>query len=182
MLTLFLLRHAKSSWSDQNLPDFDRPLAPRGHKAAPRIGAYMADRGFAPGRILCSSAQRTRETLALVLPHLDGDCDVTLTRSVYESNDEHDLLALIAAQSAPPFTPRPVTGAHRLMLIGHNPAMQDLALALAGNGAPDDRAALAEKFPTAALAVLTFDGTDGWAGLAPGSGLLTHFIRPRDLD
>lgn len=180
MLTLFLLRHAKSSWTDQNLPDFDRPLAPRGHKAAPRIGAFMADRGFAPDRILCSSAQRTRETLALVLPHLGGDCDITLTRSVYESNDEHDLLALIATQSAHQSGPTPAP--HRLMLIGHNPTMQDLALALAGNGAPDDRAALAEKFPTAALAVLTFDGTDGWAGLAPGSGLLTHFIRPRDLD
>lgn len=173
MLTLFLLRHAKSSWTDTGQPDFDRPLATRGLRAAPKVGAHMAECGFAPTRILCSSAQRTRETLALVLPYLSGECAICLTRAVYEADDETDLMTLIAAQDA--------ASVQSLMVIGHNPAVQDLALSLAGSGTPGDRAAVAEKFPTAALAVLTFDAADGWAGVAPGTGLLTHFIRPREL-
>ena len=174
MLTLFLLRHAKSSWRDDGLADFDRPLAARGVKAAPLIGVHMAACGFAPQKILCSSSQRTRETLGLLLPHLSGACDIALTRAVYEADDDADLMALIAQEDA--------SDIQRLMLIGHNPAIQDLALSLTGQGSPADRAALAEKFPTAALAVLTFDAADGWGGVAPGAGLLTHFIRPKELD
>jgi phosphohistidine phosphatase len=174
MLTLFLLRHAKSSWAESGLSDFDRPLASRGIKAAPKIGGFMGEGGFAPDHILCSAAQRTRETLGLILPHLKGEPTITMSRAVYEADDEGDLMALIAGMQA--------AGPQRLMLIGHNPAMQDLAVSLAGRGAPDDLKALAEKFPTAALAILTFDATDGWAGIEPGSGLLTHFVRPRELD
>ncbi|MCR9218741.1 MAG: histidine phosphatase family protein [Alphaproteobacteria bacterium] len=174
MLTLFLLRHAKSSWSDAGMADFDRPLASRGVKAAPKIGSYMAEAGFAPDLILCSSAQRARETLALVLPFLKEEPTIRITRAIYEADGEEDLLAVLA-ELAP-------DESARVMLIGHNPAMQDLAVALAGAGAPDDRAALAQKYPTAGLAVLTFDGADGWAGLAPGAGLLTHFVRPRELE
>lgn len=174
MLTLFLLRHAKSSWRDDSLSDFDRPLAGRGLKAAPMIGAHMAECGFAPQKVLCSSSQRTRETLGLVLPRLAGACEITLTREVYEADDDTDLMTLIAREEADTI--------QRLMLIGHNPAMQDLALSLTGQGAPEDRAAIAEKFPTAALAVLTFDAAEGWGGIAPGTGLLTHFIRPKELD
>lgn len=176
MLTLFLLRHAKSSWSDAGLSDFDRPLAPRGEKAAPKIGAFMARAGFEPEVVLCSSAQRTRETLALILPHLGGEAEVRLTRAVYEADDETALMAQLAALDRETPTPG------RVLLIGHNPAMQDLALHLTGQGAEADRTALAEKFPTAALAVLTFDGASGWSGLTEGSGLLTHYIRPKALD
>jgi len=176
MLTLFLLRHAKSSWTDARLADFERPLAPRGEKAAPKIGAFMARAGFEPDFILCSSAQRTRETLALILPHLGGEAEVRLTRGVYEADDEGDLLAQLAALDRE--TPSP----GRVLLIGHNPAMQDLALHLTGRGSEADRTALAEKFPTATLAVLTFDADQGWTGLTAQSGLLTHFIRPKALD
>ena len=70
MKTLFVMRHAKSSWDTMSLPDYDRPLAKRGRKAAPLIGAEIARLGLRPDLILCSGAARTRETLALVLPAL----------------------------------------------------------------------------------------------------------------
>src|SRR5262245_8755490 len=83
MLTLMLLRHAKSSWDDGSLRDFDRPLAPRGESAAPRMGAYMAEQGLAPQLILCSPAVRTRQTVDLVLPHLEGDPTVVYEDRFY---------------------------------------------------------------------------------------------------
>ena len=81
MLTLSLLRHAKSGWDDSSLKDFDRPLSERGETAAPRMGAYMAAQGLAPDLVLCSPAVRACRTLDLVLPHLAGGPTV-----VYEDN------------------------------------------------------------------------------------------------
>lgn len=174
MLTLSLLRHAKSSWSATGLADHDRPLAPRGVKAAPKIGEFIAGSGLTPDLILCSSAQRARETLAGLMTRLgaEGGVAVRIDRAIYEADDENDLLTVLAGLGA--------GGPASVMLIGHNPAMQDLAIALAGRGAPDDRDALARKFPTAALAVLTFDSSD-WSTIQPGDGLLTHFVRPKEL-
>ena len=83
MLTLSLLRHAKSSWEDGSLKDFERPLAKRGESAAPRMGAFMAERGLAPQLILCSPAVRARQTLDLVLPHLAGDPSVLYEDRLY---------------------------------------------------------------------------------------------------
>ena len=83
MLTLSLLRHAKSSWDDASLNDFDRPLSERGENAAPRVGAYMAAQGLAPEFVLCSPAVRARQTLDLVLPHLAGGPTVVYEDSFY---------------------------------------------------------------------------------------------------
>jgi phosphohistidine phosphatase len=174
MLTLFLMRHAKSSWAAAGTDDFDRPLAPRGVDAAPRTAQAMAENGFTPDRILCSSARRTRQTLGLVLTRIGADeMTVTFTRQLYGA-DVSTLHQMIAAQDA--------RSVRRLMLVGHNPAMQDLALQLTGDGAATEREALEAKFPSGALAVLTFEDRDGWASIAPGTGHLTHFIQPRFLD
>jgi phosphohistidine phosphatase len=166
MPRLLLLRHAKSSWAEPGMPDRERPLAPRGRRAAERMAARIADPDLLPDRILCSPARRTRETLAALLPLL-GEIDVALANDLYEP--EGDYRSVIAAHR---------NGADRLLVIGHNPSIQTTALALVGKRASPD---LTAKFPTAALAVIDFDAK-GWTSLKAGSGHLAAFIRPRDLD
>jgi phosphohistidine phosphatase len=149
------------------MPDRDRPLAPRGRRAAERMALRIAEPDLLPDRILCSPARRTRETLAALLPHLAGEVEVAVPDDLYE--EEADYRPAIAAHRA---------AAERLLVIGHNPAIQATALALVGRRAS---AELAAKFPTAALAVIDFDG-EGWTRMRAGSGRLVAFIRPRDLD
>ena len=170
MVTLSLFRHAKSSWSDPSLRDFDRPLGPRGQKAAPRMGQYIAEHDLVPDLMLCSTAARARETLDRALPAFTGEPEIQFEKSLYLAAPDKMLATL---QALPP------RYAH-VMLVGHNPGMHMLALVLAGSGAPQALAALGAKFPTAALAVLDFDG--GWDAVAPGSGHLRLFMRPRDLE
>jgi len=170
MLTLSLLRHAKSSWSDPRLKDFERPLNDRGESAAPRMGAFMARRGIMPELILCSTAVRARQTLNLVLPHLKGAPEL-----VYED-------ALYLASSATMLKRLHKVGpeVRHAMLVGHDPGMHTLAVELAGSGSVDDLARLAEKFPTAGLAVMVFD-VDAWPEVHWGSGRLKLFTAPRRL-
>src|SRR5262245_10659154 len=124
MLTLSLLRHAKSSWEDASLDDFERPLAKRGESAAPRMAAFMAQHGLAPELILCSPAVRTRQTLDLVLPHLADTPTVVFEDSFY-----------LAAPSVLLARLRKIEGKVRhVMIIGHDPGMQGLALELSGKG------------------------------------------------
>jgi phosphohistidine phosphatase len=170
MLTLSLLRHAKSSWSDSRLKDFERPLNERGETAAPRMGAFMARRGLAPDLILCSTAVRTRQTLNLVLPHLKGASEL-----VYDD-------ALYLASSATMLKRLHKVGPElkHAMMVGHDPGMHTLAVDLAGSGSPDDLARLAEKFPTAGLAVIVFD-VDTWSEVHSGGGRLKLFTAPKRL-
>jgi phosphohistidine phosphatase len=160
---LFLLRHAKSSWDDPGLADHDRPLAPRGRRAAKRMGRYLHDERIAPELVLCSSARRARETLELVSPA----GRIRLEPKLYGASADE----LVGRLRLVPDDVRSV------MLIGHNPAMQDLALLLAGGGA--ELARVDRKFATGAVATLTFDG--GWHALRPGCAELTGFVRPKDL-
>src|SRR4029079_5755701 len=113
MLTLFLLRHAKSSWSNPSLPDRERPLATRGVTDAPMMGKAMTERGIDPDLVLCSSARRTRDTLALVLPELRVEPKV-----VYEDRLYHPRAAelLQRVREIPP-------GSSRVMIVGHNPEL-----------------------------------------------------------
>lgn len=175
MLTLTLLRHAKSSW-DEPLDDHDRPLAKRGLKAAPEMGAALAAMGLRPDLVICSGAVRTRETLALVLDELGAPApDVVYDDSVYMASPQTLLKRLRAIAPGPDRgTPRHV------MLVGHNPGMEELALELVGSGAADDRARMAKKFPTAAAAVIAFNA-DAWASIKPGTGRLEHFLTPKRL-
>ncbi len=161
MLTLSLLRHAKSSWDDASLKDFDRPLSERGENAAPRMGAYMAAQGLAPDLVLCSPAVRARQTLDLVLPHLADGPTV-----VYEDN------FYLAAPSVLLARLRKIGAkVHHVLIVGHDPGMQGLALELAGTGDAERLQALASKFPTAGLAVIRFKIRD-WSRVGPGKGRL----------
>lgn len=170
MLRLLLLRHAKSSWNDMSVPDFQRELNSRGRSAVPVLVRHMVGAGLTPTRILCSSARRTRETLAGMLPFLAEDLDIHLTRALYDT-DSDNVLDIIRNHGG---------DADTLLVIGHNPATQDLTLELAASGDRTLLTAVEEKFPTAGLAILDFD-LDDWSSLAPCSGHLTDFVRPRDL-
>ena len=169
MLTLHLFRHAKSAWDDASLSDFDRSLAPRGEGAAPAMAAYMKAQGLQPDLVLCSAARRTRDTWSLMAGAL-GQPRTTYLEEIYEA--EASALAT-AIRRAP-------ASARRLMLIGHNPGLEDLADVLIGSGDSNGRKALAEKFPTAALAVIDFD-IETWRDLAPATGRLTLFMTPKRL-
>ncbi|QPC93842.1 histidine phosphatase family protein [Mesorhizobium sp. INR15] len=166
MKQLLLLRHAKSSWDDPALADFDRPLAPRGIKAAKLMGRELAARDWLPDLALVSPALRTRETWRLVSAEVPAP--VEFADELYDASSDTLLKAL---QRTPGFV-------GVLLLLGHNPGMEGLTKQLAGQGS-DAKAMrkVEEKFPTAALARFVLDGD--WAGLS--SARLTHCLWPKDL-
>jgi phosphohistidine phosphatase len=166
--TLLLLRHAKSSWTDPQLPDHERPLAPRGVRAAQLIAAYLNEAGLAPEIVLCSSARRAQQTLELVAAAFRGSPQVLVERDLYDADPDDLMTRLQLVDQA----------VSSLMLIGHNPALEELARMLAGDGDSAALDQLAEKFPTAALAILT---VKDWADLQWGGAYLTHVIVPRSL-
>ncbi|MFC3074057.1 SixA phosphatase family protein [Shinella pollutisoli] len=169
MKRLLLLRHAKSAWPE-GVADRDRPLGERGRRDAPRIGAHIAAAGLRPDFALVSSARRTRETWALVEPALGGSCPARLADSIYEAAPPAILAAVRAA---------PEEG-DTLLVVGHNPGLQDTALLLAPQGAAEALARLATKYPTAGLAVIAFD-IGKWADVEPGAGRLEAFVPPKTL-
>ncbi|MDJ0942956.1 MAG: histidine phosphatase family protein [Kiloniellales bacterium] len=171
MPTLMLLRHAKSDWSDPALADFDRPLNKRGRRAAPLIGRHLRKQGLIPDLVLCSSALRARQTWELVSAELKAEVPIKFLRSLYLAPPSR-LLATVQRQ------PKKV---ERLMMVGHNPGMENLAAHLAGGGDAKLRARMREKFPTATLAVLGF-AAEAWAGVAAGGGELQRFVVARDLE
>ncbi|HUG63503.1 MAG TPA: histidine phosphatase family protein [Methylomirabilota bacterium] len=171
MVRLLLLRHAKSSWDDAGAPDYERPLNLRGRSAAPMMGRHMADHALRPDRVLCSAARRTRETFAGIVPYLSGDFDAMFLRAIYQAGDD----------AYPSLIRRHGGAAQTLLLIGHNPAIQSAALRLIGRGNPDIRGMIADKFPTAGLAVIDFDFED-WSLMEAGSGRVVAFFRPRELE
>jgi phosphohistidine phosphatase len=165
---LFLLRHAKSSWDDPTLADHDRPLASRGRRASRAISDHLRRERIAPTLVLCSSSTRTRETLERIAVGFDDEVDVRIEPGLYMAS-ARDLLERL----------REVGGdVESVMVIGHQPAIQELALSLARGGAQVER--LRGKFPTAALATLAFRGS--WGGLAPGVAELVAFVKPRELE
>jgi phosphohistidine phosphatase len=172
MKTVLLVRHAKSSWDDPASGDFDRPLAPRGRKAAPRIARYMHDEGLTPELVLCSAALRAQETWALMAPAFDTDIPMELRRDLYHAAP-HQLLE--ALREAP-------DEAAVVLMVAHSPGMEGLAIGLSGPGSERDAVErLTAKFPTGALAVISFDG-DRWGDLGENGGALTRFVCPRDLE
>ena len=169
MKTLYVLRHAKSNWGDSSLRDFDRPLNERGWKAAKSMGREMRARGLAPDLVLVSPSARTTETLARVEEGFGEKFEVFEERSIYLAETE-TLVSLVRGASA---------DSDRLMIVGHNPGMHELVLILS-NGPQELRADAADKFPTAALAEISFDIRD-WADVAAGTGQIRSFLKPRDL-
>ncbi|HXF00507.1 MAG TPA: histidine phosphatase family protein [Solirubrobacterales bacterium] len=166
MKHLFLLRHAKSSWDDPGLDDHDRPLASRGRRASALIADHMSRNRIAPALVLCSSARRTRETLDRVSAAL-GPAEILIEPDLYGASSE-DLLQRLRE------VPDEVES---VMLVGHQPAIQDLALRLAAEG--PELEALRGKFPTAALATLTFEGD--WSELGQQGSQLAAYVKPKQL-
>jgi phosphohistidine phosphatase len=163
---LYLLRHAKSSWADPTLADRERPLAQRGRRDAKRVAKHLRRLGCEPELVLCSSAARARETVELMRPALGGST-VMLEEELYAASTD-ELLARIR------LVPDPVAS---VMLIGHNPGLHQLALALASAG--DELERLEAKFPTAALATLAF--SKSWSRLAPAEATLAAYVVPKQL-
>ena len=170
MLTLILLRHAKSNWNNPALADIERPLATRGMNDAPLMGKAMAERGIDPELVLCSSARRTRDTLDLVLPELKVEPKVVYDAALYHATPEAMLQMLRAIQP----------GTNRVMLVGHNPEIHAFALDLVGSGPKHFRDLLMTKYPTAGLAVINF-AAGLWKSVDVNSGTLNLFLVPRDL-
>ncbi len=168
--TVLLLRHAKSSREDPEVADFDRPLTRRGQRDAPRLGKWMHETGHKPDLVLCSDAKRARETWAGLAETLQSAAPALFERGLYMANAK----ALIHRLH------RLAGNVGSVLVIGHNPGLEDTARALAdGKGEALER--MRRKFPTAALARLDFDLED-WRNLEPGSGRLSHFVTPTELD
>jgi len=171
---LLLLRHAKAIPGTTKSGDHGRPLNERGKLDAPRMGIAMQHKRYLPDRVLCSTAKRTLETWEHVAPELDGKPEVVFSDELYLAPWKL-IASMVRAQ------PRT---ANAVLVIGHNPGLEECARALARKARDDDERkrleALNEKFPTCALVVLDFDA-ETWSEVASGVGVLTDFIRPRSL-
>ena len=161
MITLHLLRHAKSDW-DGAESDHDRPLAMRGERAAAAMAVFCRQQGIAPDLILCSSARRTVDTLEILRAGLPDSVKVETTQELYLPS---------AAQLVTRLKAIPVKFRIALV-IGHNPGMEDAVHLLTGDG-------VGVKFPTCGLA--TLESSSGWASLGPRKAELRRFVTPKDL-
>lgn len=170
MLSLTLFRHAKSSWDDPSLDDFDRCLNERGRRAAPVMGKAIAELGISPDLVLCSTAKRARETFDLAAPGFDCKGAKVLFEDALYLPSAEELLARIRAVPVGPRT---------ILLIGHNPGLHGLALKLVGSGDSKSLSRLEDKFPTGTVAVFNFPQSS-WAAIEPGTGRLESFVAPRD--
>lgn len=166
---LLVLRHAKSSWDDPGLRDHDRPLAARGRRDLPRLAAELRRRALDVEVVLCSSARRARDTLTGVRPALPEAVSVRVDERLYGAGAP-ELLALLRLLSDEVGT---------VMLVGHNPGLEDLLHVLVRTGTPEALSQLRTKVPTGALAELRLPGT--WQQLRPGGGELVSMVVPRDL-
>jgi len=169
MKRLHLLRHAKSSWDDETLPDRERPLAPRGIRASGRMAEHIAGADLGVELVLCSPARRARDTLEPVLPALGADVQVRTEPAVYGA-DAAELLEIVRG------LPEEVGSA---LLVGHNPGLESFAQRLAAKG--ESLGKLAKKYPTGALASFELD-VDHWREADLGGARLESFVRPRRLE
>jgi phosphohistidine phosphatase len=161
MKTLLLMRHAKSSWADAGQPDFARPLNERGRTAAPLMGRYLRRQSLQLDSVVCSPAARARETAALALAAAQYTGAVRHDARIYEARAER-LLDIINE------TPDPAT---TVLLVGHNPGMENFLRLLTGAH---------ERMPTAAIACITID-TDAWREVQPLAGRLAWLVKPKEL-
>jgi len=173
MKRFFLLRHAKSL-RDEARKDKDRPLNTRGRNDAPRMGGYMHHRHYLPALVLCSTAKRTVETWELLGPELDGTADVRFLDSLYLAPDK-TIEKIVRSLD---------DGVSSVLVLGHNPGLEDCAKAFAREPASTEERKLNDelrtKFPTCALAVFDFDVTD-WVKIERGTGALIDYARPKGL-
>lgn len=164
-VTLVLTRHAKSSWSNQELDDFDRPLNGRGKRSATAIGDWLAAGGHVPGDVIVSGARRTVDTWAGIAPRLPEVAPMRSSPALYHGSSDAMLAVLRGAKA-------PVT-----LLIAHNPGMADFAERIARE--PCDHPRYSD-FPTCATAIIDLDTAD-WSDLDWHTGTVRDFIVPREL-
>jgi len=170
---LIVLRHAKAAWPD--VEDEQRPLAERGRRDAPAAGRWLREAeqridGLRIDRVVCSPARRTRETWKLAAAEMDDAPEPVYDPRVYEATTT-TLLTVIRE------TPTRVGG---LVLVGHNPGMQRLTLALAHESSGEPLARVREKYPTSGIAL--FGVEVEWSAVLPGRAHLTEFAVPRGVD
>ena len=174
MKTVFILRHAKSDWGNPDVRDHDRALNERGREAAPRMGAYLKSKKAKPDQILCSSARRTRETCELIKPFVGARVPVVVEEGLYLADVKQLVERLRWLDDD--------IGA--VMVIGHNPGLEQLAQGLSASPKTVDEEKLhrrmREKFSTCALAVIELP-VASWREVKMGAGLLKDFMRPKDL-
>ncbi|MGW0845777.1 SixA phosphatase family protein [Streptomyces sp. NPDC002787] len=164
---LVVLRHAKSAWP-VGVPDHERPLGPRGLRDAPAVGRALIEADCLPDLAVCSTAVRARQTWELASAQWGTPPSVRFDRRVYAA-DVPELLDVV--REVPDHV-------GKLLLVGHNPGLEELVLHLAGDALDDALDDVRTKFPTSAIAFLAWRG-DTWAALAPGTALLTDMIVPR---
>lgn len=166
MKRLILTRHAKSSWSGAGIPDNERPLNARGRAAAPGIGAWLADKGYLPDQVLCSTARRCTQTWEHMAPGLGGDTKVEETEKLYLAG-AGDMLELLRS-------------AHEdcVLMIGHMPGIGAFVRSLRRD--PPPLHASFAKYPTGATTVLDFR-IAAWPEVDFGLGILVDQVKPRDL-
>ena len=164
-LTLVLTRHAKSSWSDSTLDDFDRPLNNRGRRSATAIGQWLNKTGHIPAEIVLSGARRTLDTWARIAPELPDRAAMRSEPALYHASSG-SIMAVLRGLSAP-----------SAMIIGHNPGIAEFAERIVS--APPSHPRFAD-FPTCATAVITF-GHSAWREVDWGEGTLIDFVLPREL-
>lgn len=171
-MQLDILRHAKSDWGDERQSDHERSLSARGRRATVVMGRYLRARGAWPELVLCSSALRTRETWAGIADELGAgarDIELVIEEDLYLASAARWLQRLNAVSDA----------VSRILIVGHNPGVAELALQLAGSGDDGLLRRLGTKYPAAALATLSFEADA--PNLAAGKGHLDSFLTPKDL-
>lgn len=162
MKKLFLMRHAKSSWGDPSLADFDRPLNERGLRAAPLMGRHLRERRVVPDLILCSPAARARRTAELAAEAAKFHAPLRFDERIYEATAAR--LVEVVAEA--------LDDDDEVLLVGHNPGMEELLEMLTGEW---------HRMPTAAVACVRLD-LETWAGLRPHAGRLEWHVKPKDLE
>jgi phosphohistidine phosphatase len=164
MPRLILFRHAKAERAQPGSTDFDRALTKSGRTDSAEMGRALEKRGETIDLVLCSSAKRALETWDSAKPELGYEPETRLLRAIYEAED---YLPILNAEGGEAGT---------ILLVGHNPTMQETAISLVADHSSKDSKALASRFPKAAFAVIDFDGS--WAELRRGQGRLDAFILP----
>ena len=165
MKILGLFRHAKSDWHDPRARDFDRPLNERGKAAAAELGVWLASRGYVPGEVLCSDAERTRGTFSGLAPALPGTPILHLKPALYHAGPDVMLAVLRHAT------------ADTVMMIGHNPGIAEFAARLVAQAPSNPEF---NRYPTGATLVADFN-ISAWGDVTFGTGVVDDFIVPREI-
>ena len=166
-MRLILIRHAKSSWNQPGLDDHDRPLAPRGKRASAAVGKWLAEKGYAPRTVLCSTSRRTRETWDGMRGFLEPPAaEVEFTQRLYHCGP-HEMLKILSGATESP-----------ALLLGHNPGIGMFASLIVAKKPEHPEFG---RYPTAATLVCDLP-SDSWKSARYGSGAALDFIVPRDLE